>query len=73
VTLDAALAALARARQGQVDPLQALFVPAEPRLRDAVEQREGRVFGARSGRDCPGTDHRGMMPGGRECAASRNR
>ena len=44
VTLDAMLAELARPAQGAIDPLQALFVAAEPRLRDAVEQREGRIL-----------------------------
>src|SRR4029077_10146909 len=41
MTLDTVFAALTGSGEGLVNPLKALFVPAQPRLRDAVEQGEG--------------------------------
>jgi hypothetical protein len=65
MTLDTVLAQLARLGQGPVDPLQALFVPSEPRLRDAEQQCQGRgalelglIARAQE------LDHRGVMTGG---------
>src|SRR5439155_9063518 len=61
MTLDAMLAELARPAQGAIDPLQALFVAAEPRLRNAVEQREGRILELTLLARAQELDDRGMM------------
>ena len=68
MTLDAMLAELARPGQGAIDPLQALVVAAEPRLRDAVEQLEGRILELALVARAQELDDRGMMAGSRECA-----
>src|SRR6266850_2683731 len=68
MTLDAMLAALARCGEGLIDPLETLFVPAEPRLRDAVEQGEGGLGELALVARGQELDYRGMVAGGRECA-----
>jgi len=68
MALDAMLAALTRSGEGLIDPLEALFVPAEPRLRDAVQQGEGRVGELALVARAQELDYRGMVAGGRECA-----
>ncbi|PYO86878.1 MAG: hypothetical protein DMD66_12230 [Gemmatimonadetes bacterium] len=68
MTFDAVLAKLARLVQRAIDPLQTLFMPAQPRLGDAVQQRKGRILElallarAQELYDC------GMVTGSRECA-----
>jgi hypothetical protein len=42
MALDAVLTALAGMGQRPIDPLEALLVPPQPRLRDAVQQRQRR-------------------------------
>ena len=64
MALDAMLAALTRSGEGLIDPLEALFVPAEPRLRDAVEQGEGRIGELALVARAQELDYRGMVTGG---------
>src|SRR6185503_4768283 len=68
MSLDAMLPALTRAGEGLIDPLETLCVPAEPRLRDAIEQGECRVGQLRLIARAQELDYRGMVAGGRECA-----
>src|SRR6266699_1708669 len=68
MTLDAMLAALPRRGEGLIDPLETLFVPTEPRLRDAVEQGEGGLGELALVARAQELDYRGMVAGGRECA-----
>src|SRR3989442_14146086 len=68
MTLDAMLVALTRSGEGLIDPLQGLLVPAQPRLRDPVEQRVGRIGELALVARAQELDYRGMVAGGRECA-----
>jgi len=63
VTFDAMLLALTRSGEGLIDPLEALFVPAEPRQRDAVEQGEGRIGELARVARGQELDYRGMVAG----------
>jgi hypothetical protein len=68
VTLDAVLALLARVRERAIDPLDALCMAAKARLRDAVEQREGRILELALLARAQELDDRGMVAGSRESA-----
>src|SRR6266511_1369801 len=68
MALDAMLVALTRGGESPIDPLPALVVPAEPRLRDAIEQREGRIGELGLVARAQELDYRGMVAGGRGCA-----
>jgi hypothetical protein len=66
VTLDPMLTALTGAGECAIDPFDALLVAAHASLRDAVEQREGRIFEFIRRPGAQVLDQRRMMAGSRE-------
>src|SRR5207247_8675606 len=68
MTLEAVLAQGTRIRQGLIEPLEAVLVPAEPRLGDAVQQSEGRIGELALVARAQELDDRGVVAGSRERA-----
>src|SRR5260370_23025629 len=66
--LDAVLGKLARPVQRAIDPLETLFMPAQPRLGDAVQQRKGRILELALLARAQELYDRGMVTGSREFA-----